>query len=113
MDNEELKILKDETLILLKAFGFTTQTSGKYPAWKPQTNAFVHQVLEIYKKQNSNATLEAIHAGLECAIFKEKYPNMQIASIGPNIYFPHSHRERCEILSIYKVFDVVKKIITY
>ncbi|MEA2018596.1 MAG: M20/M25/M40 family metallo-hydrolase [Campylobacterota bacterium] len=112
MDNDELKILKDETIILLELFGFEVTTSGKYPAWKPIHSDFTTEVLKIYKEFIPSATLNAIHAGLECAIFKEKYPNIQICSIGPNIYFPHSHREECEISSVMKLYDVVKKIVS-
>jgi len=36
---------------------------------------------------------------------------MQICSIGPNIYFPHSHREECEISSVYNVYNVLKDIV--
>ena len=111
MDNEELKIIKDETTALLQCFGFEVKTSGKYPAWKPEHSNFTNKVLEIYKKHNSEASLEAIHAGLECAIFKQKYPDIQICSIGPNIYFPHSLREECEISSVHNVYKVVKDII--
>ncbi len=111
MDNEELKILKGETVALLQCFGFEVTTSGKYPAWKPEHSDFTVKVLEIYKRHNSNVSVEAIHAGLECAIFKEKYPNMQICSIGPNIYFPHSLREKCEISSVHNVYKVVQDII--
>ena len=111
MDNNELKIIKDETTVLLEAFSFVVSTDGKYPAWKPNSCEFTHKVLEVYKKHNSNASLEAIHAGLECAIFKEKYPNMQICSIGPNIYFPHSNREKCDISSIHNLYSIIKDII--
>jgi dipeptidase D len=111
MDNEALQILKDETKVLLESFGFRVTTSGKYPAWKPSQNQFITKVLKIYKQHISDTTLEAIHAGLECAIFKEKYPNMQICSIGPNIYFPHSTKEECEISSAIKVYEVVKDIV--
>ena len=111
MDNDELKVIKDETVALLEVFGFEVTTSGKYPAWKPQQSEFTSEVLNIYKEHISTASLEAIHAGLECAIFKEKYPNMQICSIGPNIYFPHSNREECEISSAIKLYKITKDIV--
>ncbi len=112
MDNDELKIITDETTALLQCFSFEVTTSGKYPAWKPTYSKFTSKVLGIYKKYNKEASVEAIHAGLECAIFKEKYPNMQICSIGPNIYFPHSHREECEISSVHNVYKVIQDIIS-
>ena len=111
MDNDELQIIKDETVSLLEVFGFEVTTSGKYPAWKPQHSEFTSKVLKIYKEHISDASLEAIHAGLECAIFKEKYPNMEICSIGPNIYFPHSNREECEISSAIKLYNITKDIV--
>lgn len=111
MDNNELEIIKNETVAFLEMLGFTVRTDGKYPAWKPSHSEFTQKVLEIYKKSVEDTHLHAIHAGLECAIFKERYPNMQICSIGPNIYFPHSYREKCEISSAIKVYQITKNII--
>ncbi|MFA6741185.1 MAG: M20/M25/M40 family metallo-hydrolase [Arcobacteraceae bacterium] len=111
MDNEDLKNLKNETIQMLKDYNFEVTTNGKYPAWKPDINEFTSKVLEIYKKFNPNASLEAIHAGLECAIFKDKYPFIKVASIGPTINFPHSKKEQVSIKSVENVYKIVKKII--
>ena len=111
MTNEGLDLIKKETLALLQHFGFTIETNGKYSAWKPDVNEFTNNILSIYKKHDSSASLEAIHAGLECAIFKKKFPNMKIASIGPNIFNPHSNRERVEIKSVEKLSLIVKEIV--
>ncbi|MCK4440757.1 MAG: aminoacyl-histidine dipeptidase, partial [Sulfurovaceae bacterium] len=54
---------------------------------------------------------KAIHAGLECGIISQKYPNMKLSSIGPNIRYPHSKREKIEIESIFRTFRVVLNII--
>lgn len=111
MDNDELKRLVNETTAMLEYFGFEVETSGKYPAWKPEHNEFAASVLKIYQKHVETASLEAIHAGLECAIFKDKFPDIKVASIGPNIYNPHSYNERVEISSIIKIQTVVEDII--
>ena len=111
MSNSELEKIKNETKVLLESFGFEVTTAGKYPAWKPDINEFTNQILNIYKKYDDNASLEAIHAGLECAIFKNMFPNMKIASIGPNIFNPHSTREKVEINSINKISNIVKEIV--
>jgi len=110
MDNEDLKNLKNETIEMLKNYNFEVTTNGKYPAWKPDINEFTSKVLEIYKEFNENASLEAIHAGLECAIFKDKYPHIKVASIGPTINFPHSKKEQVSIKSVENVYKIVKKI---
>jgi len=111
MANDELAQLKDETIKMLEVHNFKVTTDGKYPAWKPDINEFTNKVLEIYKEVNPKASLEAIHAGLECAIFKDKYPNIKVASIGPSIEFPHSKKERVSITSVENVFKVVQKIV--
>ena len=111
MDNNELKLIKNETMTSLECFDFKVTTSGKYPAWKPEQSDFTKLVLNTYKKHSPNVSLEAIHAGLECAIFKDKYPNIEVCSIGPNIHFPHSLRETCEIKSTIEVFDILKDIV--
>ena len=110
MDNVELNNLKNETVKMLENYGFTVTTNGKYPAWKPDINEFTSKVLEIYKKFNKNASLEAIHAGLECAIFKDKYSHIKVASIGPTIKFPHSRKEQVSIKSVENVYKVIKEI---
>ena len=110
MDNVELNNLKNETVKMLENYNFKVTTNGKYPAWKPDINEFTSKVLEIYKKFNKNASLEAIHAGLECAIFKDKYSHIKVASIGPTIKFPHSRKEQVSIKSVENIYKVIKEI---
>lgn len=110
MDNDDLKNLKNETIKMLENYGFEVSTNGKYPAWKPDINEFTNKVLQIYKEFTPTASLEAIHAGLECAIFKDKFPNIKVASIGPTINFPHSKKEQVSIKSVENVYKIVKKI---
>jgi len=112
MDNDDLENITKETVSFLESFGFVISTDGKYPAWKPEHSEFNNKVLEIYKSFIPDAYLHAIHAGLECAIFKKRYPNMEICSIGPNIFFPHSNREKCEIDSSIKLYEIIKEIIS-
>ena len=110
MNNENLKELKEKTKEELINNNFSVETYGKYPAWSPDINDFTSKVLDIYKTFDKNASLEAIHAGLECAIFKDKFPDLKIASIGPTIKFPHSKKEFVYKKSVENVFEVVKKI---
>jgi dipeptidase D len=111
MDNDDLKDLKFETTKILRNYNFDVTTTGKYPAWKPDVNEFTSKILEVYKEFNPEASLEAIHAGLECAIFKDKYPHIKIASIGPTIKFPHSKKEQVSIKSVKNVYKIIKRIL--
>lgn len=110
MENNELGKIKKETVLALQNYGFEVTTEGKYPAWKPDINEFTDIVLETYQQYNEEASFEAIHAGLECAIFKDKFPNIKVASIGPTIKFPHSIKEQVNKKSVENVFKVVERI---
>ncbi len=111
MNNTELNNIKNHTINILEKYNFITSSSGKYPAWEANVNEFSKKVLDIYKKYDTNASFKTIHAGLECAIFQDKFPNMKISSIGPNIYFPHSRREKVEIQSINNLYLIINDIV--
>jgi len=111
MSNEALASLIEQTIAMWELFGYSCNCDGKYPAWKPTINEFSKRVLKIYKKRVLNASYAAIHAGLETAIFVQKYPFLEIASIGPTILEPHSVNERVDIDSIFTVLDIVKELI--
>jgi len=111
MSNESLSSLTLQTVAWWELLGYSCTTDGKYPAWNPVVNEFSKKVLELYKTKVSNAEYAAIHAGLECALFVHKYPNLKIASIGPTILDPHSDRERVELDSVFKVLSVVESLL--
>jgi dipeptidase D len=111
MDMQALEVLTEETIHFFKRYGFEVSVEDKYPAWKPEENAFTnlvsHQMEEIFGKSE----MMAIHAGLECGVLGEKYPHMQLASIGPTIRYPHSTREMVKLDSVAKTFQLLQKII--
>jgi len=111
MDSEELLLLVDETICFFKAFDFAAKNEGTYPAWKPEVNAFASKVQSICKEDFEKVDFMAIHAGLECALLKAYAPHLDIVSIGPNIFNPHSSRESVEIASVNRVYRSLEKII--
>ena len=79
------------------------ETQG-YPGWKPNANSAILKVSEkIYQDLFGNKPeVKAIHAGLECGLFLEKYPHLDMISIGPTILGAHSPEERIEIATVEK-----------
>ena len=47
-----------------------------------------------------DALVMAIHAGLECGLFLEKYPHLDMISFGPTMRDVHSPNERLEIATV-------------
>jgi dipeptidase D len=71
------------------------------------------QVLsKIYKDMNGEeAHVAACHAGLECGILGQNYPDMDMISFGPNIKGAHSPDERAQISSVQKYWKFVLEIL--
>jgi dipeptidase D len=55
--------------------------------------------------------IKAIHAGLECGLFLEKYPQLDMISIGPTMTDVHSPNERLNIPSVAKWWDFLVKLL--
>lgn len=110
MDNRSLKKLETETRSFFK--GYRLEVNDGYPAWKPELTEFAKKVLSIYRESDKNCKIGVIHAGLECAVIKDKASHIDATSIGPNIFSPHTDREYTEIDSIGRVYEVVKRIVS-
>ena len=77
-----------------------------YPGWAPNPNS---PLLEVVKKAykdlyKTDPQVLAIHAGLECGLFLEKYPYLDMVSIGPQMYGVHSPQERLSIPSTERCY---------
>lgn len=93
--------------------GFTVSTEGSYPGWQPNPNASIIKTMEnIYINLfNSKPHINACHAGLECGIIGEHYPNMEMVSFGPTIRGAHSPDERASISSTQKFWKFLIQIL--
>ena len=111
MDGQKLEALSKESISFFESYGFDVQLEDKYPAWRPDISDFTNLVNEKMKDVFGTTKLMAIHAGLECGVIAQKYPTMKFASIGPTIRYPHSTREKVDIASVERTFQVVKQII--
>ena len=93
--------------------GFDVDFAGEYPGWLPNVNSeILKTVTQIYIdlfKENPNVA--ACHAGLECGILGQNYPNMDMVSFGPNIKGAHSPDERAQISSTQKFWKLLKEVL--
>jgi dipeptidase D len=88
------------------------QTEG-YPGWEPNpsSNILTMAVSAYTRLFGVNPAVKAIHAGLECGLFLEKYPYLDMISIGPTIQNPHSPSERISISSTMKFWLLLRRIL--
>jgi dipeptidase D len=89
---------------VFKLSGATVSRGEGYCGWTPNPNS---QVLEISRNCyesvfGKHPVVRSIHAGLECGLFLEKFPDLDMVSFGPTIRGVHSPDEKIEISSVEK-----------
>lgn len=89
--------------------GADVVTGDGYPGWNPNPNSKVLGVLvDAYKNLfHKEPEVLAIHAGLECGLFSEKYPDLDMVSIGPTMRGVHSPDEKLEIKTVQMCWDLL------
>lgn len=93
-----------------------TVTHGEgYPGWKPNPHSAILQVaMDSYKRLfGVEAKVKAIHAGLECGLFLDKYPTLDMISFGPTLTGVHSPDERMLIPSVEKFWKHLLDILAH
>uniref|UniRef100_A0AB33JK58 Cytosol non-specific dipeptidase n=1 Tax=Prevotella sp. GTC17262 TaxID=3236797 RepID=A0AB33JK58_9BACT len=87
--------------------GAELSVTDKYPAWKMNPDSkLTKTAIESYKKLfGKEPRVLGIHAGLECGLFSEKYPNMDMVSFGPTLRDVHTPDERLYIPTVQMVWD--------
>ena len=102
--------LENETNTVKAAFelaGAEIKMSDGYPAWKMNPDSKLTKVaVESYKKLfGKEPIVKGIHAGLECGLFSERYPNLDMVSFGPTLRDVHTPDERLYIPTVQMVWD--------
>ncbi|MAD97066.1 MAG: cytosol nonspecific dipeptidase [Flavobacteriaceae bacterium] len=87
--------------------------SGDYPGWLPNIDSEILNILvSSYEKLfNEKPHVAACHAGLECGILGEHFPEMDMISFGPNILGAHSPDEKAQISSSQKFWKLLLEVL--
>lgn len=93
--------------------GAKVSVSDKYPAWKMRANsALTDLAVKSYEKLFGKEPLvKGIHAGLECGLFSEKYPELDMVSFGPTLRNVHTPQEALLIPTVEMVWDHLLEIL--
>ena len=90
-----------------KLAGANVTFSEGYPAWKMRTNSELQSIVKYtyHKLFQKDPIIKGIHAGLECGLFAERYPNLDMISMGPTLRDVHTPDERLLIPTVQMVWD--------
>ena len=87
--------------------------SDGYPGWAPNPQSvLLEKTVGAYERLfGAEPKVRAIHAGLECGLFLEKYPELEMVSFGPTLRGVHSPDERLEIATVPKFWDLLLEVL--
>jgi dipeptidase D len=87
--------------------GATNTRAGVYPAWSYEAESPVRDLcVKVYKDVTGHdAQIQAIHAGLECGLLKQKLPKTDMISFGPNLFNVHTTDEHLSVGSVANTWE--------
>ena len=98
---------------IVELTGGTTEITGSYPGWAYNPNSVVKDtILAAYKKLfGKDASVEAVHAGIECGLFADSIPGLDCVSIGPDMADVHTPKEHLSISSTARTYQLLKEVL--
>lgn len=86
---------------------------GDYPAWEYKKESVLRDVMvDAFTRLYGKAPeVVAIHAGLECGLLSEKLPGLDCVSIGPDMHDIHTSRERLDIASTRRTWQLLLEVL--
>ncbi|WP_280748824.1 aminoacyl-histidine dipeptidase [Parabacteroides sp. PF5-9] len=98
IESSKIAIANTVASVFLLAGADVSHGDG-YPGWSPNPDSKILKVAaDAYKRLfNKEPKIMAIHAGLECGLFLEKHPHLDMISFGPTLRDVHSPSERIQI----------------
>lgn len=91
----------------------TQELVASYPEWQFKKDSNIRNLMkDIYKDMyNKELKVDAIHAGLECGFLKEKLGDIDMVSMGPNMYDVHTPNEHVSISSVKNVYEFLLEVL--
>ena len=86
---------------------------SEYPGWKPSLKSHILEVCKASYRRlfGKDPVVRAIHAGLECGLFLDKYPHLDMISFGPTLRGVHAPGERLDLASLDRFVLLLEDVI--
>ena len=112
--DSEKKFMADKVEAAFRLAGAEVTHSEPYPGWAPNMDSNILKVtVESYRRLfNQEPEVKAIHAGLECGLFLEKFPYLDMVSFGPTLRNVHTPGEKLDLASNEKFVKLLVDIVT-
>ena len=113
MANDPLNKLVEEVTDLTRKHDANIKIAASNPSWEYKEDSKIRELIaKSFKEITGNEpVIKAIHAGLECGVFTQNIKDVDVVSIGPNIYGAHTPEERMDIKSVGETWEWLLKIL--
>lgn len=108
-----LEEMAEELRIISGIYDITASESARYPAWGYEENSHMREVMKqaVSTVMGKELELLAVHGGLECGVFKHKWPDMDMVTLGPVGLDVHSPDERLDLQSFDECYDLLTEFL--
>ncbi len=98
---------------IAKGASGTVTTQGDYPAWEYNPDSYIRSLFEKVHENvfGKKVEIEAIHAGLECGLFAQKFSQIDMISFGPDMWDVHTPDEKLSISSTARTWDYLLAVL--
>ncbi len=104
--NERFEIISEMT-------GSKNYLESDYPEWQFKLESPIRELMKtVYSEMfDTELKVDAIHAGLECGFLKEKVGDIDMISLGPNLFDVHTPFEKMSISSTKRVYEFLCEVL--
>jgi dipeptidase D len=106
-------VLADKLVSFASGYGLRAYKDGAYPGWTPNpASPLLSLCQQVYEAQfGAPASLQVIHAGLECGLLAASHPHLDMISFGPDIRGAHAPGEKVEITSVERCWELLQAVL--
>lgn len=99
--------------IMANLIGVQWKSISSYPAWEYNSESYIREIFkDAYRDiYGQDINIAAIHAGLECGVFDQKFEDMDMISFGPNMYGVHAPGEKLNIESTERIYKLLINVL--
>ncbi len=111
----EREMIADKVAATFELIGAKVEHLLPYPGWRPNVDSHILAVcVESYRRLFATAPeVKAIHAGLECGLFLDKFPDLDMISFGPTLRGVHAPGEKMELASLDKFVKLLIDVVCH
>ena len=105
--------IRRQIAMLAEVLGVNYAETNEYPAWEYNPTSHLRDVAAATYEEltGKKAEIKATHGGLECGVFCEKMPGVDVIATGPTAFGAHTPEEKLSISSLARTWEFVKKLL--